>query len=186
MNSRALAPVTMADLAQVPGKAELIGGRIVHLMPTGRRPNRVAAKIFRALDDYAVSTGLGEAYTDNMGFAVAELSSGRQSFSPGASWFSGPFTDDDMGFIDGPPTVAVEVRSESDVGPAAELEMAHKRVDYFEAGTRIVWDVDPVAEQIHVYTGSSSDQPETFRRGGSAHAEPALPGWRLPVDSVFD
>src|SRR5262249_44730065 len=36
---------TLDDLYQVPGKAELINGRIIHLMPTGRRPNRIGGNI---------------------------------------------------------------------------------------------------------------------------------------------
>src|SRR5437867_3388490 len=101
---------TLADLREVTGKAELIGGRIVPLMPTGRRPNRIAGRIFRSLDDHARATGVGEAYTDNMGFAVPELPSGRESFSPDASYFAGPFPADAMRFVEGPPTFAVEVR----------------------------------------------------------------------------
>jgi Uma2 family endonuclease len=76
---------TVDDLYQVEGKAELIGGSIVHLMSTGRRPNRIAGRIYRKLDDYAEAQGIGEAYTDNMGFTVPILSSGRESFSPDAS-----------------------------------------------------------------------------------------------------
>ena len=37
---------------------------------------------------------------------------------------------------------AVEVRSENDYGPEAELALARKRADYFAAGTQVVWDVD--------------------------------------------
>src|SRR5437868_5925396 len=99
---------TLADLVRTPGKAELIGGRIVHLRPTGYRPNRVAARIFRSLDDHAEMSGQGEAYTDNMGFVVPELSSGRQSFSPDASYYLGPLPADEMDFIEGPPTLAIE------------------------------------------------------------------------------
>src|SRR5262245_54368345 len=33
---------TVEDLARAEGKAELIAGRIVPLMPTGREPNRIA------------------------------------------------------------------------------------------------------------------------------------------------
>lgn len=36
---------------------------------------------------------------------------------------------------------------------AAEREMAEKRVDYFAAGTLVVWDVDPEDEVVHVYRG---------------------------------
>ncbi len=53
-----------------------------------------------------------------------------------------------MRFIEGPPTFAVEVRSENAYTPAAEIEIAAKRADYFAAGTLVVWDVDPIAETI--------------------------------------
>ena len=46
------------------------------------------------------------------------------------------------------PLFAVEVRSENDYGPAAEREMAAKRADYFAAGTRVVWDVDLLGEDV--------------------------------------
>lgn len=175
---------TLDDLYREEGKAELIGGRIVRYMATGRRSNRVALRILRSLDDYAERTGCGETYTDNMGFAVKELKSGRESFSPDVSLYSGPFPANDMQFIFGPPTFAVEVRSESDYGKAAEAEMAAKRVDYFEAGTLVVWDVDPVANLVHVYRPDAADRPVTFGMGQVADAEPAVPGWRLAVDSI--
>lgn len=176
---------TVDDLARESGKAELIGGRIVPLMPVGRKPNRVAGRIFRSLDDYARSVGRGEAYTDNMGFTVPELPSGRESFSPDASYFPGPFADDDMRFIEGPPALAVEVRSEGDYGAANQRSMATKRSDYFAAGTPVVWDVDPEVERVHVYRAADPEHPTTFVRGQIADAEPAVPGWRIAVDDIF-
>jgi Uma2 family endonuclease len=176
---------TIADLSRWPGKAELIGGRIVPLMVTGRRPNRVAARIFRSLDDYAASRGMGEAYTDNMGFAIPRLPSGRESFSPDASYYVGPFPADDMRLIQGPPTFAVEVRSENDYGTAAETEMAFKRSEYFASGTGVVWDVDPVNDIITCYRAADVANPAVFRRGAVAGAEPAVPGWRVAVDDLL-
>jgi Uma2 family endonuclease len=176
---------TLDDLYLEKDKAELIAGRIVPRMPTGRKPNRVAFRIVRSLDDYATATGRGEAYTDNIGFTIPELTSGRESFSPDASYYSGHFPKDDMRFIAGSPTLAVEVRSESDYGDAAEAELAAKRTDYFEAGTLVVWDVDPVSECVHVYRHDAPDQPITFVRGQVADAEPAAPGWSIPVDRLF-
>jgi Uma2 family endonuclease len=182
--SASITRATLADLIRHDGKAELIGGRIVELMATGRRPNRVAFRIARSLDDHARATGRGEAYTDNMGFAVPELPSGRESFSPDASYYVGPFPSDDMAFIEGPPTFAVEVRSEGDYSPAAEAEMAAKRADYFEAGTLAVWDVDPRGEEVRLWVAGAME-PVAFVRGQTAHAEPAVPGWRISVDEVF-
>jgi Uma2 family endonuclease len=176
---------TIDDLLRTEGKAELISGRIAPLMPTGRRPNRVASRIARSLDDYAEATGRGETYTHNMGFTVPELPSGRESFSPDASYYVGPLPDNAMRFIEGPPTFAVEVRSENDYGPAPEREMGAKRADYFAAGTLVVWDVDPEAEVVHVYRAADPASPVTYGRGRQAEAEPAVPGWRVDVDRVF-
>ena len=63
--------------------------------------------------------------------------------------------------------------------------MAAKRADYFIAGSEVVWDVDPVAETVAVYRRSAPNQPVIYRRGDIAEAEPAVPGWRLPVDEIF-
>jgi Uma2 family endonuclease len=90
-----------------------------------------------------------------------------------------------MRFIEGPPTFAAEVRSENDFGPAAEAAMADKRADYFAAGTLVVWDVDPLAECVHVYRASTPMQPLTYQHGQVAEAEPAVPGWRVAVDWIF-
>jgi Uma2 family endonuclease len=180
-----LKKATLEDLARVPGKAELIGGRIVHYMATGRRPNQIAGDIFVSLKNHTRVTGRGEAYTDNMGFAIPELPSGRESFSPDASYYDGPFPPDDMDFIPGPPTFAAEVRSKGDYGPAAETELAAKRTDYFQAGTKVVWDVDPRARCVHVYRADAPDHPVTFQKGQIADAEPAVPGWRMAVDEIF-
>lgn len=42
---------TLDDLLKVDGKAELIGGRIVHFMASGHRPNKTAGRIYRSLAD---------------------------------------------------------------------------------------------------------------------------------------
>lgn len=176
---------TLADLARVAGKAELIGGRTVPLMPTGFHPGRIGGRIFRSLDDHARQTGLGIALPDNVGFAVPVLASGRESFAPDASYFVGRLPADEMDFIAGPPTLAVEVRSKGDYGDAAEEELAVKRTDYFEAGTAVVWDVDPVAGCVRVYRAAIPNQPDVFIRGQMADAEPAVPGWRAAVDELL-
>jgi Uma2 family endonuclease len=139
----------------------------------------------KSLDEHAEATGRGEAYTDNMGFAVPKLTSGRESFSPDASYYIGPFPANEMRFIQGPPTLAVEVRSEHDYGEPAEQRLAAKRADYFEAGTMTVWDVDPQALLIRSYERDEPETPRVFGPGQEADAEPAVPGWRIPIDRVF-
>lgn len=178
-------PATFADLMNVDGKAELIGGRVIELMATGRLPNRIGKRILTSLDSFVEVNGIGEAFTDNVGYAIdPPLTSGRQSFSPDVSCYNGPRTDDSS-FIPGPPTFAVEVRSENDYGPGADREYAAKRADYFEAGTLVVWDVDPVGQTVTKYESAAPTAGTTFRPGDTADAEPAVPGWRLDVTALF-
>jgi Uma2 family endonuclease len=81
---------------------------------------------------------------------------------------------------------AVEVRSENDYGRAAERKIAAKIADYFAAGTLVVWDVDLLSpDVVRKDRADAPDQPEIFRRGERADAEPAVPGWQMAVDDLF-
>lgn len=180
-------PATLDDLLRVDGKAELINGRIVRFMASGDAPSAAAFEIAVRLRDYARQTGVGIAYPDGIGYAVLPpLPNGRQSFSPDASYYVGPRPKNRMRFIEGIPLFAVEVRSEGDYGAKPEREMAAKRRDYLDAGTLVVWDVDPVAETVAVHRADPDRPDAVYRRGEQAEAEPALPGWRLLVEELFD
>ena len=92
-----------------------------------------------------------------------------------------------MKFLDGAPRFAAEVRSEGDYGPAAEQAMGEKRADHFAAGTLVVWDVDLLSKDVvRVYRASDRQNPKIYRRGDIAEAEPAVPGWTMPVDDLFE
>jgi len=92
-----------------------------------------------------------------------------------------------MKFFNGAPLFAVEVRSEGDYGPKAEREMAAKRADYFRAGTVVVWDVDLDSDQVvRKYTADDPENQTMFGRGSVANAEPAVSGWSIPVDDLYE
>jgi Uma2 family endonuclease len=64
--------------------------------------------------------------------------------------------------------------------------MAAKRADYFAAGTQVVWDVDLQSESVvRSYHKDDPNHSTIYRRGDTATAEPALPGWTMPVDDLF-
>ena len=175
-------PATIADLYAVRGKAELIEGALIRMSPTGDMPNYAAGKIYVALLVYEEETGSGRAVADNAGFVVKLPH--RQSFSPDAGFYTGPGAG--MKFFTGAPVFAAEVRSEGDYGPAAERVMAAKRADYFTTGSRVVWDVDLQSlDVVRVYRADTPDTPTIYRRGEQAEAEPAVPGWIMPVDGLF-
>ena len=175
------ARATIEDLHNTPGKAEIVDGEIVVMAPTGDMPARAGFKVATSLSRMEGKLP-GRAYPDNVGFKVHLPN--RESFSPDASFYVGPSAG--MKFLEGPPVFAVEVRSENDYGPIAEDAIARKRADYFSAGAIVVWDVDLLSpDVIKSYDVNYPDNPRVFRRGDIANAEPAVPGWSIPVDELF-
>ncbi len=178
------APATIEELYQVPdhGKAEIVNGELVTMSPTGFLPGRAGGEIYASLRQYERQTKRGYAIPDNVGFTVNLPN--RASFSPDAAFYTGKVTG--MKFLAGAPAFAAEVRSENDYGEQADKDIAAKRADYFAAGTLVVWDVDLLNEDvITVYRAGDPTKPTIYRRGDLAEAEPAVPGWRMPVDDLF-
>jgi Uma2 family endonuclease len=176
------AEATIEDLYKVEGKAELVNGEIILMSPTGQEPGYASREILFSLRQYERQTKRGYAVGDNVGFRVSLPR--RKSFSPDASFYVGELKG--MKFFKGAPVFAAEVRSEGDYGPKAEEAMARKRADYFAAGTQVVWDVDLLSETpVRVFRAADPENPAAYRRGETAEAEPALPGWTMPVDDLF-
>ncbi len=176
---------TIEDLYAVPdnAKAEIVDGEIVLMSPTGAAPSYAAGEIFVSLRDYSRRRKTGRAVTDNAAFRV--YLPNRESFSPDAAYYTG--TSRGMKFFEGAPVFAVEVRSEGDYGPSAEMAMARKRADYFAASTLVVWDVDLLSDDvIKSYGADKPNDPRVFHRGEIADAEPAVPDWSMPVDDLLE
>jgi Uma2 family endonuclease len=176
---------TIADLKRTEGRAELIDGVIVDLGFMCVGTGMVVGEIAFSLDDHAKATGLGQMFTSTIAYVVPPLTSGRESFSPSVSYTYGPWPEDKWDFLHGPPAFAAEVRDLDDDHPGADRSRAAKRLDYFEAGTFIVWDVETFAGLIHAYHRDDPDTAITYSRGQIIDAEPAVPGWRMAVDEIF-
>lgn len=177
------------QLYKVDGKAEIVDGRIERMGPTGSRPSRAAGKIYvrlLELEKYFELTDpeyVAHAYTDNIGYVVSLPN--RNSFSPDTSFYVGP--DPGMKFINEAPLFAVEVRSENDYGNSAEMKLAAKRRDYFECGTKAVWDVDLENEEvIKLYSTHEHTPVQIFKKNQLAHANPAIPNWEFKVSELFE
>lgn len=55
---------------------------------------------------------------------------------------------------------------------------------YFAAGTRAVWDVNLLNENV-VTLHQSQSASQVFRRGDVTNAGAALADWTMPVDEIF-
>ena len=169
------------ELYRVEGKAEIVNGRLVPMSAAGGLHGYAAGVIFSSLFDYTRATKRGVALPDNVGFIVNLPH--RRSFSPDAAFWTGARLT--RKFPEGAPIFAVEVRSPEDYGARAERRMAEKRADYFAAGTQAVWDVDLEVGAVRLYLATDPARPLVFSRGETAHTEPVLPGWSMPVDDLF-
>lgn len=173
---------TVRDLAGIRGKAEIAGGRLVLIGPSGGLAAAAAGSVAVSLRLHQRAGGRGRATSSRVAYVV-DLPA-RRALCPDASWWTGGAWED---FPSGAPAFAAEVRDEIDYGAAAEARIAAKRADYFAAGTRVVWDVDVLREGvIRVYRADDPEHPAVYGRGEVADAEPAVPGWRFPVNELWD
>lgn len=77
------------------------------------------------------------------------------------------------------PDLAVEIISEGNT----RAELARKRTEYFDAGTKLVWEVDPEARTVTVYTSATSST--TLNETGTLDGAAVLPGFTLPLAELF-
>ena len=77
------------------------------------------------------------------------------------------------------PDLAIEILSASNT-PG---EMARKRQEYFAAGVQVVWQIDPNARIVEVYT--TPEQSTVLRETQILAGGTALPGFVLPLHELF-
>lgn len=77
------------------------------------------------------------------------------------------------------PDLAVEVLSKDNT----PREMERKRREYFEAGVRLVWQIDPDAGTAEVYT--SPAEFEAVAADGVLQGSDVLPGFELSLAELF-
>ena len=77
------------------------------------------------------------------------------------------------------PDIAVEVLNDANT----DKEMSEKLHDYFTAGTRLVWYVDPQNRQVQVFTSPEASRIVTQDQmlGGGE----VLPGFELSLKELF-
>ena len=77
------------------------------------------------------------------------------------------------------PDLAVEVLSRSNTAG----EMTLKVSEYFEAGSRLVWIIDPETQTAEVY--SAPDECRRLKASQSLDGGEVLPGFKLPLKELF-
>jgi Uma2 family endonuclease len=78
------------------------------------------------------------------------------------------------------PDLAVEILSEGNT----IKEMEQKLAEYFTAGVRLVWYIDPRIRSANIYTGP--EQVTTIDENGLLEGCDVLPGFTLRLGELFD
>ena len=152
-------------------------------------PDRSRGEIAVALGEYAGTSRRGEAYGDKR--RVRDSTRAAPERPPVVLAGRGRTTSarspaNPMRFVDGAPTFAVEVRSENDYGPARRPRVRRQADGLLLGRHARRLGRRSARRDGHRATGPPTrPSPVVFRRGDTADAEPAVPGWRLTVDDLF-
>lgn len=164
------------------GKMELVNGEVVTMAPAGgdhgRRSVSIAASLLRfitanELGDVGVEVGYRLRTDPDVLYAPDVAFSSREQL-PGGRF--------PTGFVEGPPTLAVEVVSPGDTAS----EVAAKVAEYLAAGAERVWVVQPQLRTVTVHLPNGDSH--TYGPGDvltSREAAFGADGFELPVDEIF-
>ena len=159
----------------VPGY-EYAKGELIPMAPATKRHGKISVNIIRYLDRHVYENGLGEVYTAETIFQV-----GERMMKPDVAFVATARLDvDEDKTFPIPPDLAIEVVSPTDV----HYRVVRKALDYLEAGTRLVWVLDPIAKAVTVYRSESDI--ETLTRESTLTGEEVVPGFACRVEQLFE
>jgi Uma2 family endonuclease len=176
-------PMTAEELFELPddgSRHELVEGELIPMTPAGARHGAIAVRVARLLDEYAEAHDLGVCGTAEPGFILRRDPDIVRA--PGVSFVAKariPATGIPTSYWPFAPDLAVEV-----VSPSDRLSDVHaKLADYFSAGARLVWVVQPETRVVYAYR--SLHDLQVLGEDGELDGGEVLPGFRCPVKRLF-
>ena len=168
---------TIADLAALPGKAELIEGELIPTSPASNDHGAIEMAIGAILHAFVRQQRLGRVFPGDTGFIIAE----HTALCPDVAFVSRERLagTDGKGFVAAVPELVVDVVSPSDVWSAV---MA-KAQRWLSAGAEQVWIADPETRTVQVIArvGISGH----YRCGERIAGPPALAAFASDVAEFF-
>jgi Uma2 family endonuclease len=175
--------LTAEDLLAMPddGKRyELVEGELIEMSPSSRYHSRDGLRIASQLLSFVEAHELGEAFGADAGFILRRNPDTVRAPDAAFVLKERLVELDDEGFLPLAPDLAVEVVSPSNT----VNEMSRKVHEYLDAGTSIVWVVEPLRRQVAVYT--PEPVVRIYRDGDTLDGGDVIPGFTLSVTYIFD
>ena len=155
---------------------EYVSGELVPMAPPSREHGEISVNVIRYLDAHVYEHKIGRLYTAETTFQV-----GERTAKPDVAFVSADrLTGDKTKGFSIPPDLAIEVISPSDV----QSRVVEKALAYLEAGTRLVWVLEPVSKTVTVYR--SETDIEMLTRDDTLTGEEVVPGFSCPVARLFE
>lgn len=173
--------LTLDEFVRLPDdetRKELVRGRVVREPPAGFEHGGLAAHIAHRLREFVARGDLGMVVGAETGFILFEDPPTVRA--PDAAFVTRErLPEDRSGFAPLAPDLAVEV-----VSPSNTMPQIHDKVcDFLDAGTRLVWIVEPRRRTVMVYR--SRDDIRLLTEDDALDGGDLLPGFRLPVAELF-
>ena len=158
---------------------EYVKGELVPMAPPSREHGEISVNVIHYLYSHVYQQKLGRLYTAETTFQVGERIMKPDVAFVSTTQLTGNKTDKTKGFPI-PPDLAVEVVSPSDV----QSRIAEKALAYLNAGTRLVWVLEPVSQTVTVYR--SERDIETLTRDDILTGGDVVPEFSCPVAHLFE
>ena len=160
-------------------RVELVRGVLVVREPPGYRHGRITAELAFQLAHYVKTKGIGQVVVGDAGFQVASHPDTVRG--PDIAFIHAERVPDAQtpGFPRLGPDLVVEVLSPHD-RPGETLA---KVGDWLDAGTRVVWVIDPERRLARVYRHDGSET--SLNEDGQLDGEDVLPGFSCRLISVL-
>jgi Uma2 family endonuclease len=161
---------------------EIIDGQRVELPPMSILASRVASRLHVQLGHFLIANPLGEPLVETLLHLPLPVDRNRR---PDVAFVSAqriaqappqPGSDNAWDII---PELMVEVVSPNDLAE----EIMERIGEYFAAGTRLMWVIYPTQRLVYIY--ESPHQIRVLSDTGELDGGAVLPGFRVPVASLF-
>ena len=155
---------------------EYVKGVLIPMPPTSGEHGDISSNVQWYLYSHVRENQLGRVYTSDTGFRI-----GERVLMPDIAFVSSArLPDDRRKAFSIPPDLAVEIVSPTDV----HYNVIEKAFAYLNAGTRLVWIIEPVGKTVTVYR--SQTDIKTFTIDDTLSGEDVVEGFSCQVAQLFE
>ncbi len=165
------------ELTYADRRAELIDGEVVEMAPASEEHGDIELGIMSAVRQHAQQYNLGRAVGASTGVILSR--DPDVVLQPDGAFIAATSGRAGSSYVLGSPDLVLEVVSPNDRAVAVK----RKILRWLEAGVRVVWVVWPATATVEVWRGR--DRVETLSRTDTLTCEDLLPGFALPLDTIF-